>query len=70
MKINSAMALESIYSCFVDGRPIEGIEDLNSTFEVNGVKSLEAYEVVLGKPEFVDAISDGYVIPAFVSPGR
>ena len=70
LKINSAMALESIYSCFVDGRPIEGIEDLNSTFEVNGVKSLEAYEVVLGKPEFVDAISDGYVIPAFVSPGR
>jgi len=44
------MALESVYSCYVDGRPIENIEYVNGTFEIHGVKSLEAYEVVLGKP--------------------
>jgi len=28
------MALESVYSCYVDGRPIENIEYVNGTFEI------------------------------------
>ena len=64
------MTLKSVYSCYVDGRAKERIENLNGAFEVHGIKSLEAYEVVLGKPEFVDAVDDGCVVSASISPER
>jgi len=40
IKITSAMDLKSVYSCYVDGRENEGIENRNSAFRVHGVKSL------------------------------
>lgn len=70
LKINSAMALKSVYSCYIDGRAMESIDNLNGTFEVHNIKSLEAYEVVLGKTEFIDAVNANYVIPFSVSPER